>query len=221
MSLAYARRLQEEFDRFSLSSTKTVDNDFELALKLQALETEDAAPSSSGWGCGVSDEDYARRLQVEGGDAAQKSVMSDEEFARMLQRQEDDDAIANGSIYSPMNPANSPPLSPFDKGKAPMKSPLVSQTPLARRPLSPPVNPPDPPLPTATKVADDSDLPAPPPLMRLPTPPEGYVEPTTTGEWFESNDPSIDESLELARQLERSGEYSMVRCILSLLIVGG
>src|ERR1700733_13405381 len=116
MSLAYARRLQVEFDRFSLSSTKTVDNDFELALKLQALETEDAPPSSSGLGGGVSDEDYARRLQVEGGDAAQKSLMSDEEFARMLQRQEDDDAIANSSMYSPMYPANSPPLSPFDKG---------------------------------------------------------------------------------------------------------
>jgi hypothetical protein len=172
----------------------------------------------------VSDEDYARRLQVEGGDAAQKSVMSDEEFARMLQRQEDDDAIANSSMYSPMYPANSPPLSPFDKGKAPIKSPLVSQTPMARRPLSPPVSPPEPPLPTTTKVSavtDDGDLPAPPPLMRLPTPPEGYVEPTTTGEWFERNDPSIDESLELARQLERSGGYSMVRCILSLLIVGG
>jgi hypothetical protein len=222
-SLAYARRLQEEFDRFSLSSPKTVDNDFQLALKLQAIETEEVAPSSSRWGGGVSDEEYARRLQVEG-DAAQKSVMSDEEFARMLQRQEENDAITNKSMPSPVYPANSPPLSPFHKGKAPMKSPLPTQAPMARRPLSPPASPPEPPLPkltTLSPVVDDSDLPAPPPLMRLPTPPEGYVEPTNTGKWFERNDPSIDESLELARQLERSGGYTIVGRVLSFLIVGG
>ena len=218
-SEAYARRLQQEFDRFE-SSPAIVDHDFQLALKLQ--ESENSGPSSSGWGGrgGVSDEEFARQLQAEV-DAASKPAMSDEEFARMLQNQleENENGSNNktGGFSKSMYPGIAPPLSPpMDKGKAPMMGPVQTSIamPIAQPPLSPPISIPEPQIPppppsynipggfpsSSSPRSSDENIPAPPPLMRPPTPPPGWVEPPST---FDPNlnDPAIDDSINLARQL--------------------
>jgi hypothetical protein len=210
-SLAYARRLQEEFDRLSFASPAAVDDDFALALRLQALETNEGGASTSGWNSTSNDEAYAKRLQRE----AKGPGLSDDDDARFLQPQEEHGSSGPSAEYSA---GAHPPPPPNNKGKAPMLSPLIAHA-IPRRGPSPPATPfvqvpqpqiPPPPMPSGNSAVREDYIPPPPPLVRPPSPPEDYVAADTSGQGFDCNDPAFVESMRLACELQNAGTTSMV-----------
>src|SRR5579859_2318711 len=208
-SLAYARKLQEEFDRLALSGS--ADNDYQLALKLQN-EFGGAQASSSGWSAS-SDEELARQLQAEVNAETYKSqALADEEFARQLQEQESSAQSAE-NWFPPSTSYAAPPTPQADKGKG-----RQTYAPLTQRPPSPPATPQQPqilppfmPSPAgASSSESNEDFGEPPPITRPPTPPPGWVEPDRSVD-PERNDPAIDDSIALAERLQNEGNVSMVR----------
>jgi len=198
-SLAFARKLQDEYDRLAFASSAASANDeFKMSNFLSGDYQSDAHSLSAIPSKGkqpMTDEEYARHLRGET-DHYHSPPMSDEEFARMLQIQED----PNFDFSSPFPPTPQS-RSPNDiTRKDPFSLPSTSQQ--LPRPPSPPISRSRSENPFtqnassyAAPAVDDGQLS--PPLFRSPPAP-GQPERNEYRGW---GDPAIDESLRLAHQL--------------------
>ena len=151
-SLAFALKLQEEFDKLASTESSqqhpSIDDDYLLALQLQADYDSQQGASSSNGKTTTSDEELARQLQAEA-DAIYNTPthMSDYEFAKMLQMQED--GLYNASTSSSFVPLPPPPTwasPPTNVGKVPWSASSPSQgfkgpPPLPPTPGQPPTSP--------------------------------------------------------------------------------
>src|SRR5277367_367311 len=197
-SLAFARKLQDEYDRLAFaSSAVSTNDDFKLSNKLSGDLQSDAHTLSAIPSKGkqpMTDEEYARFLANDQTADYRSSSISDEEFARLLQMQED--PTFNFSSPFPPTPQS---RSPNDKDPFSVLSPPQQPPPHPHSPhISPPLhqnpstqNAP----PYATQIVDDGQPPA--PSFRSPTAPS-QPPPSEYNDW---GDPAIDESLRLAHQL--------------------
>lgn len=138
-SLAFARKLQEEYDRlaFVASSAGSANDDSKVSNLLSEDYQSDAHSLSATASKGkqpMTDDEYARHLAGERDDY-QSALMSDQEFARQLQLQED----PNFNFSSPFPPTPQSHSPNDNTRKDPFSVP--STLPYLLRPPSPPITP--------------------------------------------------------------------------------
>ena len=200
-SLALAHQLQAEFDRLAHDPSSSqyqqsplLDDTHKSSFKRLSEDPGDGP----NWRVHISDEEYARQLQAEE-NATYTPPMSDEEFARLLQMQEVE-------VFIPESSSSAVSPSSIAKGK------FVSEVP-------PPPSPPQTPAPFPRTLFPPG-YPAghheayiqQPPVVCVPKSPERQTDLVEAMD-LSRNDPAIEETLRLARELQyESTNYPVVFC---------
>lgn len=205
-SLALAHQLQAEFDRLAhnpphnpsssqYQQSSLLDDTHKSPFKRPPEDPGDRPD----WRVHISDEEYARQLQAEE-NATYTPPMSDEEFARLLQMQEVE-------AFIPESSSSAVPPSSIAKGK------FVSEVP-------PPPSPPQTPAslsrtlfpPGYPSGYHEAYLQQQPPVVCVPEAPEQQMDLVEAMD-LSRNDPAIEETLRLARELQyESTNYPVVFC---------